>query len=590
VSETLKRRREGVAWPVMRSMPSRIFVWSSVKSTSSPGAGTATSATRSFACSRSTNLSAFSMMRRAAPNRMLPWSTMKRMARPGASPPPPLLEMPVSSGAAAATGGAGRCWLTSSGSTSLMYSADTTLRGRPSTSTWKSAEVRSTTWRPSRSTTVTSMGSTSMPVRNTGWSAGGCDGAGGGVGGGVGGAAGDVCASSATAAMSAVTGTASQRSHGMGVPLWNWAVPARDGGARHCTYAPAGRAGRPSGPPPALQLSSRVMPVRDVLIVGAGPSGLATAIACRHHGLDYQVLEQGALVDAIARFPTNMVFFTTPELLEIGGIPLTTPYEKPTRAEALRYYRKVTDVFDLRVALHERVLAVAPEPHGGEPAFAVATRTRLGVERVRHARAVVLAMGYYDRPVMLGVPGEDLPHVSHYYSEAHPYYRQRVVIVGGKNSACEAALELHRNGGQVTLVHRGPALGDSVKYWVRPDMENRILEGSIAARFNTRVVEIRPTDVVVESGTVRETLPAESVLLLTGYRADPDFLRGIGVRVDAETLVPSHDPQTFETNVPNLFIAGGQLAGVRTGTIFIENGRFHGERIAQVIAGRIARH
>jgi thioredoxin reductase (NADPH) len=331
------------------------------------------------------------------------------------------------------------------------------------------------------------------------------------------------------------------------------------------------------------------MPAREVLIVGAGPSGLATAIACRHHGLDYQVLEQGTLVDAIARFPTNMVFFTTPELLEVGGVPLTTPYEKPTRAEALRYYRKVTDLFQLQVALHEQVLAVEAEGEGDDRLFAVATRSRLGVDRVRHARAVVLSMGYYDRPNLLGVPGEDLPHVSHFYSESHPYYRQRVVIVGGKNSACEAALELHRNGAQVTLVHRGPTLGDSVKYWVRPDIDNRIREGSIAARFDTSVVEIRPTEVVVESGGARATIPADGVLLLTGYRADPAFLRAIGIEVDPETLVPRHDPETFETNVRDVFIAGGQLAGTRTGTVFIENGRFHGERIAQVLAERFRR-
>jgi thioredoxin reductase (NADPH) len=329
------------------------------------------------------------------------------------------------------------------------------------------------------------------------------------------------------------------------------------------------------------------MPARDVLIVGAGPSGLATAIACRHHGLDYQVLEQGTLVDAIARFPTNMVFFTTPELLEIGGVPLTTPFEKPTRAEALRYYRKVTDVFQLQVAMHEQVLAIEPEGDGDRRRFVVQSRSRLGVDRAREARAVVLAMGYYGLPNLLGVPGEDLPHVSHYYGEAHTYYRERVVIVGGKNSACEAALELYRNGAHVTMVHRGAALGDSVKYWVRPDIENRIKEGSIAARFSTRVVEIRPTDVVVESAGGRETLPADGVLLLTGYRADPAFLRGIGITVDPETLVPAHDPSTFETNVPNVFIAGGQLAGTRTGTIFIENGRLHGERIAQVLGERL---
>jgi thioredoxin reductase (NADPH) len=327
--------------------------------------------------------------------------------------------------------------------------------------------------------------------------------------------------------------------------------------------------------------------VRDVLIIGAGPSGLAAAIACRHHGLDYLVVEQGALVDAIARFPLNMVFFTTPELLEIGGVPLTTPYEKPTRAEALRYYRKVTDTFQLQVAMFERVTAVEREGHGEASTFAVTTRSRLGVSRVREARAVVLAMGYYDRPNLLGVPGEDMPHVAHYYSEPHPYYRRRVVIVGGKNSACEAALDLYRNGAHVTLVHRGETLGESVKYWVRPDIENRIKEGSIAAHFASHVVEIRQTSVVVESEAGREELGADAVLLLTGYRADPAFLRAAGVELDPETLVPRHDPATFETNVPNLFIAGGQLAGVRTGSIFIENGRFHGEQIAKALAARL---
>ena len=327
--------------------------------------------------------------------------------------------------------------------------------------------------------------------------------------------------------------------------------------------------------------------MRDVLIVGGGPSGLATAIACRHHGLDYVVVEQGSLVDAIARFPVNMVFFTTPELLEIGGVPLTTPYEKPTRAEALRYYRRVTDTFQLQVALFEQVLAVEPEAEDGEAVFAVPTRSRLGAERVRHARAVVLAMGYYGLPNLMHVPGEDLAHVNHFYREPHPYFRQRVVIVGGKNSACEAALELHRSGAHVTMVHRGPALGDSVKYWVRPDMENRIKEGSVTAHFNTHVVEIRPTAVVVETGGVRHEIAAEGVLLLTGYHADPGFLRSAGVILDPDTLVPQHDPLTFETNVPNLYIAGGQVAGTRTGSVFIENGRAHGEQIARVLAERL---
>jgi len=324
------------------------------------------------------------------------------------------------------------------------------------------------------------------------------------------------------------------------------------------------------------------MSVREVLIVGAGPSGLATAIACRHFGLDYLVLEQGSLVDGIARFPLNMVFFTTPELMEIGGIPLTTPYDKPTRAEALRYYRKVVDTFQLQVSLFEEVTTITPPEGPGDP-FVVESRTSRGVTRVREARSVVLAMGYYTLPNMLNVPGEDLPHVTHFYKEAHPYYRQRVVIVGGKNSAVEAALEIHRAGGHVTMVHRGAGFGESVKYWVKPDIENRVKEGSITAHFNVNVTEIRANEVVLDNGT---TIPAEAVLLLTGYRADPEFLKRIGVEINPDTLAPRYHVDTYETNVPGLYVAGGQVAGKRTGTVFIENGRFHGEVIAKALAAR----
>jgi len=325
------------------------------------------------------------------------------------------------------------------------------------------------------------------------------------------------------------------------------------------------------------------VPLHDLLIVGAGPSGLATAIAAKQHGLNALVVEKGVLVNSIFRFPTHMVFFTTPELLEIGGLPLVSPYEKPTRLEALRYYRRVVDTLALPVVYGETIDEVE---RGADGVFTVVTSAG-PVRRVRQARAVVLAIGYYERPNRLGVPGEDLPHVSHFYSEAHPYYRRRVVIVGGKNSAAEAALELFRAGAQVTLVHRRAALGDSIKYWVRPDIENRIREGSVPARFETRVVEITPRSVIVERHGVRDELPADDVLLLTGYHPDVDLMRRAGIECDVETLAPTMNPETFETNVPNLFLAGGCVAGRNTGSIFIENGRFHGARIVSTLAGRL---
>jgi thioredoxin reductase (NADPH) len=334
------------------------------------------------------------------------------------------------------------------------------------------------------------------------------------------------------------------------------------------------------------------MSVRDLIIIGAGPSGLAAAIAAKKHGLEYQVLEQGVLVNSIYRFPPQMVFFTTPELLEIGGLPFVSPYEKPTRAEALRYYRKVVDTYDLQIAFGEQVASVVAEDEAassGESSgvFAVETRSSRGVRRVRHARHVIFAIGYYDHPVMLGVPGEDLPHVHHYYTEPHIHYQQRVVVVGGGNSAAEASLEMFRAGARVTIVHRHAQLKSTIKYWVRPDIENRIKEASIAARFNARIRAIRPTSVVVSSTATgeEEEIPADAVYLLTGYRADSELMCRAGIRLN-DREAPVHDPTTFETNVPGIFIAGGAIAGVDTGTIFIENGRFHGEKIVEVIAGR----
>jgi bacillithiol disulfide reductase len=328
------------------------------------------------------------------------------------------------------------------------------------------------------------------------------------------------------------------------------------------------------------------MAARDLIIVGAGPSGLAAAIAAKQRGLDYQVLEQGVLVNSIYRFPPQMVFFTTPELMEIGGLPFVSPYEKPTRLEALRYYRRVVDTFDLQIAFEEKVEAIAKE----EELFAVETRSSRGVRRIRQGRHVILATGYYDHPNVLNVPGEDLPHVHHYYSEPHPYYRQRVVIVGGGNSAAESALEMYRAGAHVTIVHRWPELKSTIKYWVRPDIENRIKEGSIAARFSTCLKEIRPTAVIVQAAETREKqpeeIPADAVFLLVGYHADWELQIAAGIELN-DRRAPVYNSETFETNVPGLFVAGGALAGHETGNIFIENGRFHGEKIVEVIAMRL---
>jgi thioredoxin reductase (NADPH) len=330
------------------------------------------------------------------------------------------------------------------------------------------------------------------------------------------------------------------------------------------------------------------MPSYDVLIVGAGPAGLATAIAAAKNGLDYVVVEKGALVNSLLHYPTEMVFFTTPELMEIGGMPFVSPYDKPTRVEALRYYRRVTSAYQLTIVFDEAVVAITREP--GVPdvrgSFAVDLQSSRAVRRSVRSRTVVIATGAYDVPNTCGIPGEDLPHVSHYYTQPHPYFRKRVVVVGGKNSAAEAALDLYRAGASVTLVHRRPALGESIKYWVKPDIENRIAEGSIAARFDATLIEIRPTTIVVERNGAREELPADAVFLLTGYRSDTALLRAAGVEIDPGTCGPVFDPQTFETNVEGLYVAGAVVAGVQSGKIFIENGRFHGEQVIKAILAR----
>ena len=324
------------------------------------------------------------------------------------------------------------------------------------------------------------------------------------------------------------------------------------------------------------------MEQRDVIIIGAGPAGLAAAIAATKAGLSYLVIEKGALVNSLLHYPTEMVFFTTPELMEIGGLPFTSPNDKPSRMEALRYYRRATDTYQLEVRFDETVDSIRRD---GD-VFAVEAEDKWKKRRTARARSIVLATGAYDFPNLMGIPGEDRSHVSHYYTAPHPFYRKRVVIVGGKNSAAEAALDLFRGGARVTIVHRRAALGESIKYWVKPDIENRIKEGSIAARFNTHVREITATHVIVEQDGGRDEIPADGVFLLTGYISDNRLLTAAGVEIDPATCGPVHHPETFETNVPGLYVIGAMVAGKASGRIFIENGRFHGQVAIDQIASR----
>jgi thioredoxin reductase (NADPH) len=296
-------------------------------------------------------------------------------------------------------------------------------------------------------------------------------------------------------------------------------------------------------------------------------------------GMQALVIDKGCLCNSIYNYPVNMVFFTTPELLEIGGLPMVTGGDKPTRIEALKYYRKGAEHYGLELRLFEKVLRV----DGHDGAFTVVTETESGREEKYHGKKIVVATGYYDLPNEMGVPGEHLPHVNHYYTEPHPFWNQDVVVIGGKNSAVESALDLYRNGARVTLLVRSKELGQSLKYWVRPDIENRIKVGQIQALFSTRVKEIVREGIVVENdGGVRE-LPAKEVFALTGYHPDYDFIQALGVRLDPESKRPSLDPNTLESNVKGIYLAGVVVAGRFTGEIFIENGRFHGKQIVEAM-------
>ena len=317
----------------------------------------------------------------------------------------------------------------------------------------------------------------------------------------------------------------------------------------------------------------------DVICIGAGPTGLACAIEAVRAGVKPLVIDKGSLCNSIFHYPVNMYFFTTPELLEIGDLPLVCAAEKPTRVEALKYYRKAAEHFGLELRLFETVLRLAG--HDGD--FTVTTKTEKGVEQRYLAKKVVVATGYYDLPNTLDVPGEDLPHVSHYYTEPHEFWNQDVVVIGGKNSAAEAALDLYRNGARVTLVHRKGELGSTIKYWVRPDIENRIKGEQVKALFDTHVKKITADEVIVANGAGEKRLPARQVFALTGYHPDFAFIESLGVKLDPQTKKPAQNPETLESNVPGLYLAGVVIGGLHTGEIFIENGRFHGKQIVNAL-------
>lgn len=316
----------------------------------------------------------------------------------------------------------------------------------------------------------------------------------------------------------------------------------------------------------------------DLLVIGSGPAGLSCAIEARRAGLGAIVLEKGSLVDAIRRFPTALVWFSTPELLELGDVPFVISTVRPTRVDTLNYYRKVTDHYGLDVRPFDAAESI--ERSGG----GLTVRTVSGA--TYEARAVVVATGYVDHPNRLGVPGEDLPHVLHYYDEPFRWVGQDVVVVGGRNSAVEAALDLYRHGARVTLVHRAPRLSEGVKYWILPDIENRIKAGEIKGAFETTVLEFRAGSVIVEGRGGRQELPARCAFVLVGFLPDTRQLSRFGIQLDPESLAPIADQETLETGVPGLFVAGSVVAGKNTNKIFVENGRLHGKVIVSALLAR----
>lgn len=317
----------------------------------------------------------------------------------------------------------------------------------------------------------------------------------------------------------------------------------------------------------------------DLIIIGAGPIGLTCGIEAQRAGLSYLIIEKGTLVNSLYHYPANMTFFSTSERLEIGGIPFVSNNAKPARAEALEYYRRVAETFQLNMRLYEGVKSISACQPGG---YEITT------EKSQYRTAnIALATGFYDLPVLLGIPGEELPKVTHYYAEPHPYYRQKVVVVGANNSAVDAALETWRKGAEVTMVIREAGVGERVKYWVRPDIINRIEEGSIRAYFGSELLAIRPLEVDIRTPEGMVTIPNDFVIAATGYQPNLDFLRNTGVELSADgKFYPAYNPETQESNLPGLYLAGVVCGGMDTHVWFIENSRVHAERIVRDIVER----
>ena len=321
----------------------------------------------------------------------------------------------------------------------------------------------------------------------------------------------------------------------------------------------------------------------DVAVIGAGPTGLSCAIELKRRGVQAVVFEKGCVVNSLYHYPTHMTFFTTPELLEIGDIPMTAVREKPTRGEALKYYRRVADHYELDIRQYEQV----DDIQGDDGEFSVATTDRQRRPGAYQARKIIISTGYYDIPVLMNVPGEELPKVLHYYKEPHPFYDCDVAVIGSKNSAAITALEIHRAGGRVTLIHRTAELSGKIKYWILPDITNRIKSGEIDAYSQSRVLDITDSAIRIATPDGEKTLKNDFVLAMTGYSPDLEFLRRCGITLEADTRKPRTDDATYESTRPGMYLAGVIVAGMHTNEIFIENGRFHGIAIADDIAAQL---